>query len=233
MPEPALSVVIPAYNEAENLAELLEHLERVLLKSGMESEVIIVDDGSDDGTQDLLPELASRFPGLRYCRLETRSGQTAATYRGVKEARGRYIATMDGDLQNDPEDLLTLLEHLGEADLVCGYRVGRKDRWLRLVSSRIARWVRQAVIGDSVVDIGCSLRIVKKECLEDFPWFQGMHRFIPALLELKGHRMVQVPVRHHPRKKGKSKYGVLNRVFRATADLLAVYWMKKRMIKGD
>jgi len=231
MGEPLLSVIVPAYNEVQNLPELLERLHGAL--EGIEAEVLVVDDGSTDSTPEVLLNLASRYPELRSIRLSERSGQTAATYRGVKEARGRYLATLDVDLQNDPEDLRKLLPRVEEADVICGYRVGRQDNFLRRASSAVARWVRHLVIGDSVIDIGCSLRIVKRSCLEDFPWFQGMHRFLPAILEFKGYRILQVPVRHHPRRRGESKYGIANRVFKATADLLAVYWMKRRLIKGE
>jgi glycosyltransferase involved in cell wall biosynthesis len=228
---PELSVVIPAHDERENLAPLLAELRAALLASGRTHEIVIVDDRSRDGTDALLLEAAGHDPSIVPVLLERQVGQSGALAAGFARARGRVIATMDADLQNDPADLPRLLEALERADLVSGVRDHRQDSWVRLVSSRIANGVRRALIGDSITDIGCSLKAYRRETLEQIPLFVGMHRFLPALCEFRGAKVAEVRVHHRPRRHGTSKYGVSNRLWRGIADLLGVRWLKSRLIR--
>lgn len=193
-------------------------------------EIICVDDGSTDDSFGLLQRLAERDARLRVLRFAANRGETAATDAGFKAARGTRVITMDADLQHDPQDLPVLLAPLAEADVVCGIRTDYQDTWLRHISSKIGNTVRRWVIKDTIVDIGCTFRAYRRACLQGLPLYKGLHRFIPALLALQGYRVRQVPVHHHPRYAGKAKYGVWNRLFAASCDLLAVRWMLERRL---
>jgi dolichol-phosphate mannosyltransferase len=225
-----LSVVIPAYNELDNLGPLLAELRDALRPLGRDHEIVIVDDGSTDGSAAWLRDEAARDPRLRPVFLRRQQGQSAALVEGIARARGWVIATLDADLQNDPADLPRVLEALEDADVVSGYRVTREDTWLRRVSSSIANRVRRAVLGDSLRDIGCSLKAYRREALIHLPVFVGVHRYLPALCQFRGARIVEVPVSHRPRHAGVSKYGVANRLGRGIWDLIGVRWLKSRMI---
>ncbi len=229
--DPELSVVIPAYNEAENLAPLLTELELVLTETGRSYELVMVDDGSTDGTGEHLRVAAQRDSRIRPVRLLERSGQSAALAAGFMRVRGRIVITLDADLQNDPADLPALLAALEQADVVSGIRQGRQDTWVRLVSSRIANGTRRLVLGDHVTDIGCSFKAYRRAALEGLPFFTTMHRFLPALCAFRGARVVEVPVHHRARKHGESKYGVMNRLGRGLADLLGVLWLRSRLVR--
>ena len=177
-------------------------------------ELIIVDDGSRDGTSRIIQRAGPpRRPRARGASLACNSGQTAATQVGIGMARGALIATLDADLQNDPADLVGMIEALGDADAVVGYRVVRHDNWLRRVSSRIANAVRNRLSGDNIRDTGCSLKVFRAAAITRVPLFEGMHRFLPTLLRFHGFSVIEFPVSHHPRMAGKSKYGVLNRAW--------------------
>lgn len=228
---PEISVVIPAFNEADNLAPLLAELELALAPTGREYELVLVDDGSDDGTGDRLLEAARLDPRIRPVRLAERSGQSSALAAGFMRVRGRVVVTLDADLQNDPADLPALLAALEDADVVSGIRQGRQDTWVRLVSSRIANGARRMVLGDRVTDIGCSFKAYRREALEGLPFFTTMHRFLPALCAFRGSRVVEVPVRHRARRHGLSKYGVMNRLGRGLADLVGVFWLRSRLVR--
>jgi dolichol-phosphate mannosyltransferase len=228
---PDISVVVPAYNEADNLAPLLAELELALAPTGLEYELVLIDDGSDDGTGDLLLAAAARDPRIRPVRLAERSGQSAALAAGFLRVRGRIVVTLDADLQNDPADLPALLKALEDADVVSGIRQGRQDTWVRLVSSRIANGTRRLVLGDRVTDIGCSFKAYRREALEGLPFFTTMHRFLPALCGFRGARVVEVPVHHRARRHGLSKYGVMNRLGRGLADLFGVLWLRSRLVR--
>jgi len=230
---PALSVVVPVHDEAPNLEPLLGEIRSALDPAGVPYEVIIVDDGSADGTAERLAELARAHPMIRPVRLPSRRGQTAAFLAGFREARGEVLVTLDGDLQNDPADIPLLLDRLPGSDAVVGVRVGRKDVWLRRSSSRVANAVRNLVTGEAVADTGCSLRAFRRGCAAAVPPSDGMHRFVPTLLRIAGFGVVEVPVRHRPRVAGRTKYGVWNRVFRASYDLLVIRWMKRRYLKSE
>ncbi|MBI3291538.1 MAG: glycosyltransferase family 2 protein [Elusimicrobia bacterium] len=227
---PELSIVIPVFNEEGNLERLAQKLGEVLAGIQKSYELIFVDDGSTDRSFSILRTLAGHDPRIRVLRFQANRGETAATDAGLKAARGTAIVTIDADLQHDPEDLPTLLAALPGADLVCGIRAKYRDTWLRHLSSLIGNTVRRWAIKDTILDIGCTFRAYRRECLQGLQLYKGLHRFIPALLALQGYRVKQVPVRHHPRYAGKAKYGVWNRIFSASYDLLAVRWMQRRRL---
>ena len=227
-----LSVVIPVYNEEENLPRLWPELRSVLDGERLDFEVVFVDDGSHDRSADIIRALRESDPRVRLVRLKTNAGETAATDAGFRAARGRLIVTMDADLQNDPRDIPGLLRHLDRWDAVTGWRVSRGDGdvFVRRLSSLIANGVRNRVSDDVVQDSGCTFRALRRECLRGLVLYRGFHRFVPTLLRIRGYRVLEVPVRSRPRRFGRSNYGVLNRVFAATADLLVVRWMKSRTL---
>jgi len=228
-----LSVVIPAYNELENLEPLLAELRRALAATGRVHEIILVDDGSTDGSADLIAREARGDPAVRAVLLAERRGQSAALAAGLSRARGDIIVTLDADLQNDPADLPRVLGALERADVVSGIRLGRHDSWLKRASSRIANAARRAVIGDSITDIGCSFKAYRRESLAGLPMFVGAHRFLPALCAFRGARLVEVPLSHRPRFHGQSKYGIGDRLWRGIYDLFGVRWLKARLIRYD
>ena len=231
--EVELSLVVPVYNEVESLPVLWKELAEVLPGLAAPAEVIFVDDGSTDGSDDVLRRLAKDDQRIGVIRFAENIGLSAAFYAGLQAARGRVIATMDSDLQNDPRDLVMLMSHLGEADAVVGWRQIRRDSWLKRVSSQIANGIRKAITGDGVQDIACSLRVMRRECVAAVPPFMGMHRFMPTLLRIAGFRVVQVRVNHRPRTFGRSKFGLTDRAFTAFADLLAVRWMMGRRLRHE
>jgi len=228
---PELSIVIPAHDEVESLGPLLAELRTALDRVGRSYEIVLVDDASTDGTGDEIAAASCAEPRIRPVLLARRVGQSGALAAGFAAACGDVIVTLDADLQNDPADLPRVLEALEGADLVSGIRRGRNDGWPRRVSSAIANSVRRAVIGDRVTDIGCSFKAYRREALEGLPMFVGVHRFLPALCVFRGARMVEVELAHRPRRLGRSKYGVSNRLWRGIADLVGVLWLKSRLIR--
>ena len=230
-----LSVVIPVYNEEENLPPLWDELRAVLDGLCLPFEVVFVDDGSHDRSAEIIRGFREVDPRVRLVRLKINAGETAATDAGFKAARGRWVVTMDADLQNDPADLPGLLAKLETWDAATGWRVdrGAGDTWIRRVSSRIANGIRNAISDETVHDSGCTFRAFRRECLRDMALYRGFHRFIPTLLRLRGFRVVEVPVRNRPRRFGQSKYGIMNRAFVAFADLLVVRWMKSRLLRYE
>jgi glycosyltransferase involved in cell wall biosynthesis len=227
-----LSVVIPVYNEEENLPPLWAELRAVLEALNLTFEVVFVDDGSRDRSAEIIRGFREADTRVRLVRLKANAGETAATDAGFKAAGGRLVVTMDADLQNDPHDIPGLLSRLDRWDAVTGWRVnrGEGDGVLRRASSRIANRARNWLSDESIQDSGCTFRAFRRECLRGLVLYRGFHRFIPTLLRMRGYRVIEVPVRNRPRRFGQSKYGVLNRVFVATADLLVVRWMKNRML---
>jgi glycosyltransferase involved in cell wall biosynthesis len=230
-----LSVVIPVYDEEENLPHLWPELRAVLEPLGLAFEVLFVDDGSHDRSAEVIRTLRETDPRVRLVRLKVNAGETATTDAGFKAARGRLVVTMDADLQNDPRDIPMLLAHLDRWDAVSGWRVNRGDGdgVVRRISSRVANRVRNWISDESIQDSGCTFRAFRRECLRGLVLYRGFHRFIPTLLTMRGYRVIEVPVRNRPRRFGQSKYGVLNRVFVATADLLVVRWMKNRLLRYE
>jgi len=226
-----LSVVIPVYNEEENLPLLWPELRSVLEPLGLQFEVLFIDDGSRDRSAEIVRGFRDADPRVRLIRLKANSGETAATDAGFKSARGRWLVTMDADLQNDPHDLPMLLAHLDQWDGVTGWRVKRDDPFLRRASSRVANAIRNWVSDESVQDSGCTYRAFRRECLRSLVLYRGFHRFLPTLLRMRGYRVLEVPVNHRPRRFGQSKYGIGNRAVAAFKDLLVIRWMKDRVLR--
>ena len=229
--EPELTAILPVYNERENLPHLLAELETAIGATGLRYEIILVDDGSTDGSAEWIRDQSQASRAIVGILFERNAGQSAAITAGLKFARGAIIATLDADGQNDPADIPKLLAHLEGADVVSGIRAERQDNWSRRVSSRIANAVRRRVLGDTLTDIGCSLKLYRRAVLEGLPAFVGVHRFLPALCQFRGARVVEVPVRHRPRAHGQSKYGVGNRLWRGLRDLFGVLWLRARLLQ--
>lgn len=230
---PHLSVVIPAFNERECIADCVREVRDALGRIGQSFEIIVADDGSTDGTREILRQLKANVPKLRVLLLARHCGQTAAMDAGFRHARGEMVVTLDADLQNDPEDIGAVLEKMEGWDVVCGIRALRADTFLRRISSRIANWVRNRLTGERIADTGCTLKAYHRTCLERLKLFEGMHRFLPTLLRLAGARVTEVPVHHRPRLRGKAKYSVRNRIFKSFRDLLAVRWMQSRWLNYE
>ncbi len=230
-----LSIVVPVYNEEENLPLLWAEIREVLDPTKLSYEVIFVDDGSRDRSAEIVRAFHERDPRARLVRLKANAGETAATDAGFKSVRGRWVVVMDADLQNDPHDIPGMLAHLDQWDAVTGWRVNRGagDSWVRRASSRVANRVRNALTEESVQDSGCTFRAFRRECLRDLVLYKGFHRFVPTLLKMRGYRVLEVPVNHRPRRFGESKYGIGNRAWSAFKDLLAVRWMKDRLLRYE
>ncbi|MBD2325948.1 glycosyltransferase [Alkalinema sp. FACHB-956] len=225
---PELSIVVPIYNEAESLPFLLDAIAQSLVDSGLTYELICVDDGSKDGSDQILKQQAADRPQLRVVILRRNYGQTAAIAAGFKYAQGKVVVTLDGDLQNDPADIPMLWNKLHEGyDLVSGWRKDRQDKALtRVLPSKIANWLIGQVTGVKLHDYGCSLKAYRSELVADLNLYGELHRFLPALAFIEGARITEVPVRHHARRYGHSKYG-LDRTFRVVMDLLTISFMRK------
>lgn len=230
---PQVSLIVPVYDEVECLPGLLDEIRDAMAGQGRPYEVVLVDDGSRDGSGELLDQRANEDPHLVVLHLARNSGQTAAFIAGFRRARGEVLVTLDADGQNPPSEIPRLLEAMDHgADVVAGYRRRRRDSAWRKLQSRIANAVRNRLSGETIRDTGCSLKAIRSEFLRDFPPFHGMHRFIPTLCRLSGaRRVVEVPVDHRARQGGRSKYGMLNRVVRSFVDLLAVRWMQSRWLR--
>jgi len=232
---PEISLVIPCYNEEGNLRELVKAIRAAVEPQKISYEIVITDDCSKDKSWEILKELAAD-PHIRVQRFAYNCGESAASFAGLKAARGKYLFTLDADLQNDPKDLPKFLEALKHFDCVCGTRVkarGEGDNFIRVVSSRIANWVRNKLSGEQIADAGCTYRAFKRECIGNLKFFKGMHRFLPTLFKIEGHTVTEIEVTNNPRFAGQSHYGVWNRLFASFYDLLAVRWMKKRMFKYE
>ncbi|MGO8987905.1 MAG: glycosyltransferase family 2 protein [bacterium] len=225
-----ISVVIPVYNEEENLPVLIPQIAEVLKPLGKTYEMICVDDGSKDQSRHLLKKMLLEYPQIRILGFKKNCGETAAGAAGIKEARGGIVITIDADLQNDPKDIPRMLDYLNEYDMVTGWRQKREDSWVKRITSRIANRIRNSLSGEEIQDSGCTFRAYKRECLQEIKLYKGMHRFIPTLVKMEGYRVIEIPIAHHPRKFGVSKYTTWNRMWRALIDLLAVKWMKSRHI---
>ena len=230
---PDLSVVFPVYNEEENVPILLDEIAKALDGKGSTYEIIAVDDGSSDRSLEVLRGLKSKYPTLRIITFEKNSGQTAALDAGWRAARGKFVVSLDADLQNDPADIPKMMQEIdrANADMVIGVRVNRKDTWSRRMQSKIGNGVRNWITRDHITDTGCSLKLAKREAIEPVRLFTGMHRFLPTLVRYAGFKVVEMPVNHRPRKFGVSKYGAMNRAFKGLADCLAVRWMSSRNLR--
>jgi len=229
---PDLSVVFPVFNEEENVPLLLDEIANALDGKGWTYEIVAVDDGSRDRSLAVLREQRAKHPALRVLALEKNSGQTAALDAAWRAARGRFVVSLDADLQNDPADIPQMMKSLeaNGADMVIGVRVNRNDTWSRRMQSKIGNGVRNWITKDDITDTGCSLKLVRREAIDRVTLYTGMHRFLPTLVRLRGYKVIEMPVNHRARKFGVSKYGAMNRAFRGLADCLAVRWMSKRML---
>ena len=231
---PEISVVVPVRDEEDNIDTLLAEIAAAL--AGRSIEVVYVDDGSADATPARLAAARARMPALRVLRHRRSAGQSAALVTGIRAARGTWIATLDGDGQNDPADIPRLLERAAAPDapaLVAGWRATRRDTRLKRVSSRLANAVRAALLGDRTPDTGCGLKVFRREAFLRLPPFDHMHRFLPALVQRDGGMVVNVAVNHRPRAAGRSKYGVMNRLWVGIVDLLGVMWLQRRPVRPE
>jgi glycosyltransferase involved in cell wall biosynthesis len=221
-----VSLVVPVYNEVENLEPLYEALQSVIGALAGGCEVVLVDDGSTDGSAERLDDLAQRDPRFVVVHLRRNSGKSAALSAGFDQARGEFVVTLDADLQDDPADIPALLAKLAEGfDLVSGWRRKRQDAWAnRILPSRLANWLISRVTGVCLHDYGCGLKAYRREILQDLRLYGGMHRFIPALARQVGARVTELEVTHHPRLHGRSKYG-LSRIPRVVMDLMTVKFL--------
>lgn len=230
---PYLSLVIPCYNEEENVPMLLSRVAASLAQTGKPFEVILVDDGSTDKTPALLAEGKKQYPWLRVLRMRKNGGQSAAFEAGFGAAKGDVIATIDADLQNDPEELPRLLIMLEEkqVDMVTGWRRNRQDTNFRRWQSRQANRIRNKISQDDVNDSACSLKLYRAHAVKGLKLFNGAHRFLPTLVKMRGYTCLETPVKHSHRFAGTAKYGFRNRAFRAFIDLLGIRWMKSRYLR--
>jgi dolichol-phosphate mannosyltransferase len=226
---PEISVVVPLYNEASNVKPLARKIFEALQAEKRSLELILVDDRSTDETWKEILKVRRADARIRALRHQAQSGQSAALWTGFQASRGEVIATLDGDLQNDPADLPQMLAQLAVCDMVVGVRVGRKDTMIRRLSSLIARGARRAVLGVDFRDSGCNLRVFKRSVLKLLPAFDGLHRFVPILAHGGGASVKEMPVIHHPRVAGLSKYGIVNRLGRGISGLALV----RKCLKGQ
>lgn len=235
----AVSVVVPVKDEEENVIPLATEIVAAL--DGVVSfEIIYVDDGSSDRTPAVLDEAKQTFPMLRSIRHKQCAGQSTAINTGVHAAKGELIATLDGDGQNDPADIPALLQKYREEVgidrtliMIAGWRAKRKDTWLKRISSKVANGVRSTLLGDATPDTGCGLKVFPRAIFVDFPAFNHMHRFMPALTIRAGGKVISVPVNHRPRERGQSKYGLFNRLWVGIVDIFGVMWLKSRPVRVE
>lgn len=222
------SVIVPLKDEEANLIDLVKELEPVMHSLNKSWELICINDGSIDQTAFLLEDLQKTKPFLKVISFTKNYGQTSAFDAGFKAARGNFLITLDGDLQNDPQDIPKLLSYTDRYDLVVGWRKFRQDPFSKKIISKLANFIRSRLCQDGIHDTGCSLKVYRRTCFEKIKLFQGMHRFLPALFIIEGFKIVEVAVNHRERLKGVTKYNFFNRSFNTIADMCAVYWMRSR-----
>jgi dolichol-phosphate mannosyltransferase len=229
--DPNLTIIVPVYNEQDNVLPLRREIAEALAGGAWPWELVFVDDGSRDATWVRIQEARRLDPRVRGFRHGRNAGQSAAVWTGIQATQSPILATLDGDLQNDPVELPRMLALLAEADFVCGDRTAsRRDSWVRRWSSSVAREVRRLALGFAFRDTGCGLRVFKRECLAGLAGFNGLHRFLPILVAGGGFRVREIPVSHRRRVAGVSKYGVWNRLWRGLYDLIGVGWFQKRRL---
>lgn len=232
--ERTVSIIIPMYNEVLNVEPLLQEIRQALSAYFKTYEIIVVDDGSNDGTDVKLATCQKNITELRWIRHKNNYGQSASIITGVRAAKYDWVVTLDGDGQNDPADIpllfVELSKHLPTEQplLIVGKRNKRHDSWLRLVSSRIANQIRSFLLRDDCQDTGCSLKLFSRQVFLQQPHFKHVHRFLPALFKRAGGKVINIPVNHRPRLRGQSKYGVMNRLWVGIIDLLGVAWLMRR-----
>ena len=225
-----ISIIIPIMNEEENIIVLAEELNSAFKTKSWEWECLWIDDGSTDKSNRILTALSEQDPHHTLITFEKNAGQSAAFHAGFHAAKGKIIATIDGDRQNDPADLPIVADKIlsEDWDMVNGYRATRQDNWIRKMVSKIGNGVRNAVTGKTVRDVGCSTRAFKRECVQELPCFKGMHRFLPTFISMKGYNITEIPVNHRQRELGTSKYTTWNRMWVGIADVTGVLWLRKR-----
>ena len=235
---PELSLVVPFYNEAEAAAALIDEIQRAL-SGKLSYEIIAVDDGSTDETVAVLQRLLQekKCP-LRLLLHAGNYGQSSALHTGIRAARAAWVATLDGDGQNDPADILTLLaardrSMLPHLQLITGHRKKRRDHLVKIISSRVANLVRGSILRDQTPDTGCGLKLIHRKTYLALPFFDHMHRFLPALFQREGGRVLHCPVNHRPRRAGRSKYGIADRLWVGIVDLMGVWWLRRRAMRAD
>jgi glycosyltransferase involved in cell wall biosynthesis len=222
-----LSIVVPLFNEEESVDVLVDRITTAIERQGIPYEIILVDDGSNDRTWELIVRLKSKYPTLRGIKFRKNFGQTSAMVAGFEHARGEVIVTLDGDLQNDPADIPMLLEKMKEGyELVSGWRKNRKDHWTRVFPSKVANWIISMTTGVRLHDYGCSLKAYKAECIKPIKAYGEMHRFLPVLASMTGARVAEVVVNHHARRYGQSKYG-FDRIFKVFNDIFSIILIVK------
>lgn len=229
---PEFSVVVPCHNERDNLEPLIKAIHGAVNPLKTVYEIVLTDDGSTDGSWEVISRLAATDTRIRAQRLASKCGQSTAMWAGIQTARGTVIVTLDADLQNPPSEIPRFLEALKTADCVCGSRVASRhhgDSLVRRASSRIANWVRNRVLNETFSDSGCCYRAFRCECVSSIKFFRGAHRFLPTLIKMEGFAVIEIPVEHDRRHAGRTHYGIWNRLVESPRDLLAVRWMKKRM----
>lgn len=235
MSEPVtLSVIAPCHNEADNLIPFVTAIRAALEPLKITYEIVLADDRSTDKSWEILAVLGAKDPRVRAVRLAKNSGQSAAIWAALKAAQGRYVATLDADLQNDPADLPQFLAAIKDYDCVCGNRKqsrAKGDSIIRQLSSKIANGIRNWLTQETVADSACGYRMFRRECADNLKFFKGMHRFMPTLFKIEGFQITEIPIRHHARQAGASHYGIWNRAGAALYDLFAVRWMQQRMIR--
>jgi len=231
----AVSAVVPVKNEAENILPLVTEIDAALRETGVAYEIVYVDDGSDDETPARLKQTQMEFPALRIVTHSNSCGQSAAVATGVRYARGRMIVTLDGDGQNVPADIPAMWAQIGDADniMVAGRRMKRRDVWIKRISSRLANRIRARLLQDETPDTGCGLKLFPREAFLELPYFNHMHRFLPALMQRHGYRVINHDVQHRFREHGTSKYGTLDRLFVSIFDIAGVMWLQRRMSRPD
>jgi dolichol-phosphate mannosyltransferase len=228
-----LSIVVPVRNEQDNVLPLVEEIHAALAQAA-EFEVIYVDDGSTDATPARLAEALRKYPRLRVLSHRESCGQSAALMSGFRAARGEWIATLDGDGQNDPADIPKLIaardagNQAANLQLVAGYRRKRQDTWIKRMSSRIANAVRAGLLGDATPDTGCGLKLIQRAAVLELPFFDHLHRFLPAMVQRNGGATVSVEVNHRPRSRGVSNYGLFDRLWVGIVDIVGVMWLQRR-----
>jgi dolichol-phosphate mannosyltransferase len=226
-----ISIVIPAFNEEGNIGRLIEETFAKVPEEAL-GEILVVDDASDDGTASEIKGLMGKYPALRYLRHERRAGQSAALRSAVKTARFPMIATMDGDGQNDPTDIMRLASCVGapgkEPAMAAGIRTGRKGPGSRKLASRFANWIRDKVLADGCPDTGCGIKVYQRDAYLELPYFTSMHRYLPAFFLTYGHEIAYEAVNDRPRLRGMSKYTNLGRALIGLYDLVGVSWLRKR-----
>ncbi len=226
-----VSVVVPFYNEEDNVPLMAEAIRGALSScADFDYECVFVNDGSVDGTADALGKAAADDAHVRVFHLESNSGQSAALVAGMRRSQGDFIFILDGDLQNDPSDIPMMVEKLADHDCVFGYRANRRDTWVKRMSSKVANAVRDGILKDGVRDSGCGSKGFRRECIEHLISFNGQHRFFGVMMRAAGKSIAQVPVNHHERKHGVSKYGIGNRLWRGLYDLVGMAWMRRRYV---